>query len=124
MKLLLDEQISDAVARGFSRRNREVIIKSVAELGLRAASDHEILEECAKSGFTLVTFDLATIPALLQQWADAGRSHSGMILIDERTMATSDFGAIIESLLAIVRQTSRDSWIDRVLYLPNPREHH
>jgi predicted nuclease of predicted toxin-antitoxin system len=124
MQLLLDEQISDAVAHGFSRRNRSVIIKTVADLGLRAASDREIMEDCARLGFTLVTFDLATIPPLLQEWAEAGRSHAGVILIDERTMATSDFGSIIEALLSIVRQTAHDSWIDRVIYLPNPKKHH
>jgi predicted nuclease of predicted toxin-antitoxin system len=123
MKLLLDEQISEAVARGFSRRNQSMVIKTVADLGPRSHSDHEILTECAQFGFTLVTFDLATIPLLLRDCAKAGRNHGGVILIDERTMATSDFGAIIEALLSIVRQTADDCWVDRVLYLRNPKKH-
>lgn len=124
MKLLLDEQISDAVAQGFTRRNRSVKIATIAELGLRASSDREILAVASRSGLTLVTFDLAAIPGLLHEWAETGRTHAGVILIDQRTIATSDFGSIIEALLLIVHQTAGESWTDRVLYLRNPRKPH
>jgi hypothetical protein len=36
----------------------------------------------AAAGYTLVTYDLRTIPTLLQTWATNGRRHHGVIFFD------------------------------------------
>jgi len=47
---------------------------------------------------TLATDNLKTIPPLLVEWGLNGVSHGGAILIDDRTIASCDFGGLIRAL--------------------------
>lgn len=48
-------------------------------------SDEELLRAARATGLTLVTYDLRTIPALLQRWAHLDETHAGVIsLMNER----------------------------------------
>jgi len=66
---------------------------------------------------TLVTYDRRTIPPLLKDWAEAGRSHGGVIFVDEKSISPADIGGLVRALLALFRQTAKWDWTNRICYL-------
>jgi hypothetical protein len=120
LKLLLDEQVSPAVAEGLRLKCPKLKVAGLAEweggrfLGL---SDEAILEETASEKMTLVTYDLRTIPPLLKTWMEAGHSHAGVIFVDHRTIPSSDFGGLIRALQKLFREAARWDWKNRVCFL-------
>ncbi len=83
----------------------------------RNAPDDTILQAAALAGRVLVTYDSNTTPSLLKVWFAAGRQHSGVILIDPRTVKPGDVGGLIGALRAAIIQTGDDDWRDVVRYL-------
>ena len=55
---------------------------------------------------------------IMPAWAESGRSHGGVILVDDHTIHQQDFGGQIRALRALVAQYGDEPWIDRVMYLP------
>ncbi len=120
LKLLLDEHISPQTAHGLRRRFPRLPVFPLAEFGrghLLGCDDVTCLREAAVHGLTLVTYDRRTIPPLLKIWAEEGASHSGVIFVDEKTIAPSDIGGLVNALSELVRATQRQDWADRVSFL-------
>jgi hypothetical protein len=120
LKLLLDEQISPEVGEGLRRRSKGIEAQWLAQweggrfLGL---ADSLLLERAAAKGLTLVMFDRKTIPPLLKLWAETGRDHSGVIFVDEKTIAPSDFGGLIRALQKLWKETAEWDWVNRIILL-------
>ena len=120
LKLLLDEHISPEVANGLGRRNRALEIRYLVEwedgrfLGQEASA---CLREAAAQGFTLVTYDRRTIPPLLKTWAEEGRTHGGVIFVDEKTISPADIGGLVWALTRLARETGNWSWTNRIYFL-------
>ena len=75
-----------------------------------------MLAAAAEAGYAVVTYDLRTIPALLQAWAAKGLSHQGVIFIDERTCRPQDFAGIADALIRIWDDLGTFEWRDRVAF--------
>lgn len=104
LRLLLDEHISPAVCSIVRQRRSQVLIQSILEwrdASLRGRDDHIVLAAAAEAGDALVTYDLRTIPPLLQVWAAQGLCHHGVIFIDERTYRPQDFAGIADALVRL-----------------------
>jgi hypothetical protein len=120
LKLLLDEHISPDVAAGFRRRQRNIVLRCLAEwedgrfMGL---ADDLLLEKAAAQKLTLVTYDRKTIPPLLKTWAEMGRDHGGIVFVDERTIPSSDFGRLIHALQKLCQETVKWDWKNRICFL-------
>jgi len=120
LKLLLDEHISGRVAIGFRRINRTIRIQSMVEGedgSFLGRDDDSCLREAAAERLTFVTYDLLTIPPLLKEWAETGRSHGGIIFVDEKTIAPSNIGGLVKALSAIAEEGQEWDWTDLVLFL-------
>lgn len=120
MKLLLDEHISPAVAHGLSAAHGALAVAALREWQAGAwleAPDALLVRAAAADGWTLVTYDLRTIPPLLKEWGEQGISHGGVILVDERSIAPSDFGGLIRALERLVAALGDADWRDRVVFL-------
>ena len=121
LKLLLDEHISLAVAEGLRRRNRQLVVFSMAEWEdgeFLGEEDSACLSQAATQGLTLVTYDRRTIPLLLKTWGEEQRKHGGVIFVDERTLAPNDFGGLIRALCQMWEAQAQLDWANRVVYLP------
>ena len=120
LRLLLDEHISREVATGLRRRHRALIVHCLAEwedgsfLGL---DDAACLEKAAAQGLTLLTYDRRTIPPLLKAWAQEGRSHGGVIFVDEKTVPPHDIGGLVGTVIEFFEETRRWDWTNRVCFL-------
>ena len=120
LKLLLDEHVSPDVAIGVRRRDRRVTIRSMAEWdggSFLGQDDSACLSEAAVQGLTLVTYDRRTIPPLLKAWAEEGRSHGGVIFVDEKTISPADIGGLVRALAALAKEARGWDWTNRVCFL-------
>jgi hypothetical protein len=120
LKLLRDEHISPAVANGIRRRNRSLVIHWMAEWeggNFLGKEDSACLLEAARQKLTLVTYDLRTIPSMLKLWAEEGRSHGGVIFVDEKTISPADFGGLVRALIYLIGEAAELDWTNRVYFL-------
>lgn len=120
LKLLLDEHISPKVARGLRKHNSDIVVWYMTEWEwgrFLGQPDDLCLQAARLQDLTLVTYDCSTIPSILKVWAEEGRSHSGVIFIDEKTIAPNDIGSLVRALLQIVLEASDWDWTDRVRFL-------
>ncbi|MGC2271344.1 MAG: hypothetical protein WA539_05135 [Candidatus Sulfotelmatobacter sp.] len=77
--------------------------------------------EAAKQRLTLVTYDRKTIPPLLKLWAEEGRSHGGVIFVDEKTISPADIGGLVRALISLAGETAEVDWTDQVYFLRSGR---
>jgi hypothetical protein len=108
------------VARQVAKRCRGLLIQAMQEWEsghFLSAEDELVLQEAHQRRLTLVTFDLRTIPPLLRTWAEQGIDHSGVILVDERTVPQSDIGGLVAALVALVKSQGGVDWTNRVAFL-------
>jgi PIN like domain len=118
--LLLDEHLSPKIAAGLRRMNLPIAIHSMNEWkGGRflGRTDAECLAEAAQHGFTFVTYDCRTIPTLLKAWREQGRSHAGILYIDQKTISSDDIGSLVRALAWVVREFGGMDWTDREEFL-------
>ncbi|MBV8116068.1 MAG: hypothetical protein JO300_15095 [Silvibacterium sp.] len=120
VKLLLDEHISPHVVEGLRRRNPKLRVFCMRDWEhgrFVGAEDDLVLAEAAAQGLSWVTYDLRTIPSILKTWAEEGRSHGGVVLVDEKTISTDDIGGLVLALLQLSKESQRWDWRDRVVFL-------
>ncbi|HXW91138.1 MAG TPA: hypothetical protein VEK33_11380 [Terriglobales bacterium] len=120
LKLLLDEHISPDVAEGLYRRNRALVVRYIAEWergDFLGQGDSACMQEAAKQGLTLVTYDRRTIPVLLKAWAEEERDHGGVVFVDEKTISPADIGGLVWALNQLSKKTRRWEWTNRVYFL-------
>jgi hypothetical protein len=120
LKLLLDEHVSPDVATGLRRRDRSLFVRSMAgweDGAFLGQDDATCLREAAAQGLTLVTYDRRTIPPLLKAWIEEGRSHGGVVFVDEKTISPADIGGLVRALGALVREAGAWDWTGRVCFL-------
>ena len=120
LKLLLDEHISPDVANGLRRRNRALEIRYLVEWEdgrFLGEEDSACLREADAQGLTLVTYDRRTIPPLLKTWAEEGRTHGGVVFVDEKTISPADIGGLVWALTRLARETGNWDWTNRIYFL-------
>ena len=66
----------------------------------------------------MVTYDRRTIPPILMKCRSSCISHVGIILVDNRTIASNDFGALVRALTYFWDMDFEGDWRNRVGFLP------
>ncbi|MBV9389375.1 MAG: DUF5615 family PIN-like protein [Chroococcidiopsidaceae cyanobacterium CP_BM_ER_R8_30] len=117
LRLLLDEHISPTISVQLRVKRSQMEVLSLKEWGYLGESDEVILSCAYEEGLTLVTYDLRTISPLLKSWSEVGRTHGGVIFIDWKTIAPTNFGALIRALSSVWDKDAQTSWRNRVVYL-------
>lgn len=120
LAFLLDEQISHVVMEQIRLKCASIRIESVLVWrggDLEGKDDEAVLRAAREEGFTLVTYDRKTIAPLLMQWTGEGRSHAGVVFIDEKTIAQADIGGKVHALLSLWEHAGALDWSNRVTYM-------
>lgn len=120
LKLLLDEHVSPAVAAGLRRRIPALVVRSMVDWeggSFLGQEDPVCLQEAFRQRLTLVTYDRRTIPPLLKQWAEEGRSHAGVMFVDDKTISPADIGGLVTALAILVKKARAWDWTDRIVFL-------
>lgn len=108
------------VAQLVRQRRPDIEIVSLADWdGGRywGAPDDLLLPVLQRFGLTLLTYDQKTIPPLLVRLAEAGIPHSGVIVVDQKTVPAGDAPALARAVAAFCDRYSAIDWRSAVLYL-------
>ena len=116
MRLLLDAHVSGRAIASVLRDDGHDVRALSDEPQLGGIDDDAVLEPAATEARILVTHDVSDFPAILREWAEAGRSHSGCVLI--YGIGSHEFGVALERLRQLFAERPRQAdWADRVVAL-------
>jgi predicted nuclease of predicted toxin-antitoxin system len=109
LRLLLDANLSP---RGIAARLRDAshdVLALAEDPTFEGLADPQVLELAASEQRVLVTRNSRDFAPLARQWAEAERSHAGIILI--WTLDHSQFAAIISGVERQLRdRASQEQW--------------
>jgi len=112
--LVSDENFNNDIVRGLLRRNPDLDIVRVQDVGLRGEADPIILEWAANEGRVLLTHDAATMTYFAYERVKAGVSMPGVIEVPDDV----SIGTAIEDILLVTEFSERGELEGRVIYLP------
>src|SRR3954454_861162 len=99
MQLLLDAHFSQTVSRALREGGADAVTLDEWHDGLyRHRPDHVILEAAAAEARILVTYDNRILSDILIAWATIGRSHAGVVFVNNRTIRQQDVGGLVRAL--------------------------
>ncbi len=82
---------------------------------LSRLADEEVLALAAEQERIVITHNVRHFVPMVRRWAEARRSHHGLILV---TFTHTDFGAILRRLEQVfAARRDQDEWVDRVEFL-------
>lgn len=113
-KYLTDENLNGRLTRAILRASPGIDLMRVQDVGLREASDPEILAWAAQEGRILLTHDISTVTAYAYERVVAGLPMPGVIEIDPY----APFQQVIEDLLILDECSDEKEWENQVFYLP------
>jgi hypothetical protein len=117
---LLDENISPAIAAQVAAKDGRFTIHSVHEWRggeFLGQTDARVVRAASAEQLTLVTYDVNTIPPLLQEFAADGETHASVLFIDSAVIRSNDFGGLVKALTAHWERHRDESWENRVALL-------
>ena len=119
-KLLLDEHIFPGIAEQVKKKLPQAKIESLHSWNharLLQQSDERILLEARQEGWTLLTFDLATIPPLLSQMRAVAADHAGVIFVSRKSFAQNDYGGLVSALVSSWAGWKKLDWKNQMHFL-------
>jgi len=112
-KFLVDENLMRKVVQGILRRNSEIDILRVQQVGLSGVGDPEILEWAAQEERVLLTRDFKTVPRFAYERLVAGLPMAGVIAINN---SQASMGQIIEDI--VVLSEFEEDCVGQIHYIP------
>lgn len=116
MRVLLDAHVSGRrVGAPLAAAGHDVRALD-QEAELEGLTDDAVLELATADRRVLVTHDVADFPAILRAWAEAGRSHAGVILV--HGVGHREFAIVIAGVSGWLDERPRqEDWHDFVVVL-------
>ncbi len=114
LRFAIDENFNNNIARGLLRRNPELDIVRVQDVGLSGEDDPTILEWAANERRVLLTHDVTTMTKHAYRRIEIGRLMSGVFQVGQSV----SIGRIIEDVLLIAECSLEGEWEGRIGYLP------
>lgn len=122
LRLWLNNHLSPELARVLRERGRDVVALQDAPRSVREAPDHLLLEEAARQGRAIVTYNARDFAHLHKVVLAAGRSHAGIVLISSRTIRQDDVGGQLRALEALLTEDAAPNDLrDQLVWLRPPR---
>ncbi len=112
--LVADENFNNDIVRGLLRKNPDLDIVRVQDVGLRGADDPVILEWAATEDRVVLTHDAATMAYYAYERVRAGLSMPGVIEVADDL----PIGRVVDDILLLAEYSNRGEWNGRVIYLP------
>ena len=114
LRLVADENLNNSIVRGLLRRQPELDIVRIQDVGLSGADDPTVLEWAAKEGRVLLTHDVSTITRYAYERVRAGQPMPGVFEVGRNV----PIGRAIEDILLLAEYSFDDEWEGQVRYLP------
>jgi hypothetical protein len=78
--------------------------------------DERLLAVAASEELVLISRNVRDFPRVAGEWAQAGRSHAGIIMIPP-SIDHAEFGAIVSGVEALLADTDQTDWQDRLAWM-------
>lgn len=114
LSFLADENLHGNIVRGLLRRQPELDIVRVQDVGLAGTDDPAILEWAATKGRILLTHDVKTITRFAYERVQAGLPMPGVFEVSY----SMSLGQAIEEILLLAECSLEGEWEGQVRYLP------
>jgi predicted nuclease of predicted toxin-antitoxin system len=114
LRLVSDENFNGEIVRGLLRRQPDLDLVRIQDVGLLGAEDPAILAWAASEGRVLLTHDRRTIPSFAYERTRQGEPMTGVFLVDDQ----APVGQMIEELLVATLCSSPEEWRGQVLFFP------
>src|SRR5437016_10400269 len=95
LRLVSDENLNGTIVRGMLRRQPELDLVRVQDVGLAETPDAEILEWAASQGRVLLSHDVSTVPPAAHRRVADGKPMPGVFIVPDRM----PIGQAIDELL-------------------------
>ena len=114
LKFLADENFNLAILRGLLRRNPQIDIARVQDVGLSGAEDIRVLNWAASNNRIVLTHDLRTMPDFAYECIAKSETMLGVIVMRPDIKP----GTAIDDILLILECLSSQELENSVLRLP------
>ena len=114
LRLAADENFNSDIVRGLLRRNPNLDIVRIQDVGRSGADDPTVLEWSAEEGRVLLTHDVSTITHYAYERVRAGKPMPGVFEVSRNI----PIGVVIEDVLLLVECSLDKEWEGQVRYLP------
>lgn len=114
LRLAADENFNGDIVRGVLRRNSQIDIVRVQDVGLSGADDPSILEWAAQENRVVVTHDISTLAKHAFERVETGRAMPGVFAV--RSLAP--IGRAIDDLVLLAEFSHDAEWDGQVRHLP------
>jgi len=99
LRLAADENFNNDIVRGLWRRESELDIVRIQEVGLSGADDPTVLEWAAREGRVLLTHDVTTMTRYAYERVRAGQPMPGVFEVSRAV----PIGLAIEDILLLAK---------------------
>jgi hypothetical protein len=114
LKFLADENFDNTIVRGLFRRNPEIDILRVQDVGLSGKDDPTVLEWAAQEGRILLTHDVSTITRYAYERVRQDQTMPGVIEVS----IDAPVGKVIKDVLVLVECGQEGELEGQIQYLP------
>lgn len=114
LRFLADENFNNDILRGLLRREPDLDVVRVQDVGLSGASDSDVLEWAARHGRILLTHDVTTITAYAIDRVDAEKRMTGVFEVPRSVT----IGRAIDDILLLAKYSLDDEWEGQIRFLP------
>ncbi len=114
LRLAVDEDFNNRILRGALRRQPDLDIVRVQDVGLAGAGDPEVLAWAAQEDRVLLTHDASTMTRHAYERTARNDRMPGVFEVDQEL----PIGVAIEEILLLVECSLDGEWEGQVRYLP------
>lgn len=114
LRFLADHDLNEHIVTGVKRLNPRIEFIRVRDVGLEAASDHEVLAYALRESLCVVSHDVNTMTSAAAATIAAGQHFPGLFLVRQ----TTPVRAAIENIVLAWSASEHDEWRNQVVFLP------
>ena len=114
LRFLADENFDGDILRALLRRQDDLDILRVQDVGLSSAKDAEVLAWAAAEARMLLTHDVTTMTQQAYERVREGLPMPGVVEIS----LSAPLQTVIDDLLLLARVSMTGEWQGQVLYVP------
>jgi len=114
LRFVADENFNNNIIRGLLRRQPELDIVRIQDVGLSGVDDPTVLEWAAQERRVLLTHDVATITHYAYARIEAGLPLPGVFEVS----LDLPIGRVIEDILLLAEYSLDSEWEGQICYLP------
>jgi hypothetical protein len=112
--LLADEDFDNRIVRGLLRRQPDLNLVRIQDIGLSGVDDPTVLKWAAQQGRILLTHDVVTITHYAYERIEHGQSMPGVFEVKK----AAPIGQAIEDILLLIECSQIGEWEGQIVYIP------